>query len=264
MEEEKLEKKLRELKWKNANEDQMNRHKKAFEATLIKYVKDANEKENRKRKIRFALTYAVASVVIFVSIFSLNRGIQKQTFYELAFNNPSEMEMYNSMRRPKAFKLRITKITEDKKLGIAHLYTNIQSSIVVVDLKKKKVIGVGIPLNACNKNIYQCLSKEIYLTNSEKNRAKEIALSSSFIKRLNKKLITVENSTVIYMYSYKKKPFYPVATVKIILLNNKVITAFVDITRNRILDITDLPNIQGELITEDLNVHTFLYAANGK
>ncbi len=264
MKEEKLEKKLRELKWKNANKDEMDRHKKAFEASLVKYVAEANKKENRKRKIRFAFAYVLVGVIIFFSIFSLNRYVQKQIFYKLVFNNPLEMEMYDSMRRPPQFRLRIIKISEDKKLGIAHLYTNTQAPLIVVDLKEKKIIGVGIPLTAYDKRIQKYHSKKIYLTESEKNKAREIALNSSFIKRLNKKSITVENSTTIYMYSNEKKLLYRVAKLKITLINGKVITVFVDLSGNRVVDITDTQNIQGELITKDSDIHAFLYVFDKK
>jgi len=264
MKEEKLEKKLREIKWKNADKDEMDRHKKKFEASLIKYVAEANRKENGKRKMRFAFTYTLIGVIAFVSIFSLNRYTQKQAFYKLVLNNPIEMEMYNSMRRLKAFRLRITRIVEDKKLGIAHLYTNIQTSIIVVDLKEKKTIGVGTPLYAYDKKIHKYRSKKVSFTDSEKNKAKEIILNDSFIKRLSKKSVTVKNSTVVYMYSYEKKPFYRVATVKVTLTDGKIITAFVDISRNRVLDITDTQNILGELITEDPDMHNFLYVLDKK
>ncbi|MCD6107738.1 MAG: hypothetical protein J7J57_06005 [Caldisericaceae bacterium] len=264
MDEEKLERKLRELKWKNADKDAMDRHKKKFKASLIKYVAEANRKENRKRKMRFAFTYALIGVIAFVSIFSLNRYTQKQAFYKLVFNNAPEMEMDNSMRRLKAFKLRITRIVEDKKLSIAHLYTNVQDSIIVVDLKEKKIIGVGIPLYAYDKKIHKYQSKKVYLTDSDKNKAKEIILNNSFIKRLSKKSFTVENPTIVYMYSYEKKLLYKVATVKVVLTNGKIITAFVDISRNRVLDITDTQNILGELITKDPDIHNFLYLLDKK
>ena len=264
MDEEKLERKLRELKWKNADKDAMDRHKKKFKASLIKYVAEANRKENRKRKMRFAFTYALIGVIALVSIFSLNRYTQKQAFYKLVFNNAPEMEMDNSMRRLKAFKLRITRIVEDKKLSIAHLYTNVQDSIIVVDLKEKKIIGVGIPLYAYDKKIHKYQSKKVYLTDSDKNKAKEIILNNSFIKRLSKKSFTVENPTIVYMYSYEKKLLYKVATVKVVLTNGKIITAFVDISRNRVLDITDTQNILGELITKDPDIHNFLYLLDKK
>ncbi len=264
MNEEKIDKKLRELKWKDADKNAMERHKKEFESILIRYVAEENKKENRKKKTRFSFTYALIGVLIFIFIFSVNRYMQRQTFYQLVMKNPTETKIYDDMMMQPSFKIRINKITEDKKLGIVHLYTNVQNSIIVVDSKEKEIIGVGIPLYDYDKKIHKYQSKKVYLTDSDKNKAKEIVLNNSFIKRLSKKSVTVENPTIVYMYSYEKKLLYKVATVKVMLTNGKIITAFVDISRNRVLDITDTQNILGELITKDPDIYNFLYLLDKK
>jgi hypothetical protein len=263
MDDEKIDKKLKELKWKDADKNAMERHKKEFESILIKYVAEENEKENRKKKTRFSFTYALIGVLVFIFIFSVNRYMQRQTFYQLIMKNPTETKMYDDMMMQPSFKIRINKITEDKKLGIVHLYTNVQNSIIVVDSKEKEIIGVGIPLYDYDKKIHKYQSQIVFLTDSEKNKAREIALNSSFIKRLNIKSITVENPTV-YMLSYEKELLYRVAAVKVTLPDEKIITVFVDLTRNRILDITNTQNMLGELITKDPNIHNFLYMLDGE
>jgi len=162
-----------------------------------------------------------------------------------------------------SFKIKINKITEDKKLGILNLYTNVQNSIVVVDSKEKEIIGVGIPLYDYDKKIHKYQSQIVFLTDSEKNKAKEIVLDSSFIKRLSIKSITVENPTV-YTLSFEKDLLYRVAAVKVTLPGEKIITVFIDLTRNRILDIIDTQNVLGELITKDPDIHNFLYMLDGE
>jgi len=263
MDREKLNKKLKELKWKDADNNAMERHKKEFESTLIRYVAEENEKENRKKKTRFSFTYALIGVLVFIFIFSVNRYMQRQTFYQLVMKNPTETKMYDDMMMQPSFKIRINKITEDKKLGIVHLYTNVQNSIIVVDSKEKKIIGVGIPLYDYDKKIHKYQSQIVFLTDSEKNKAKEIVLDSSFIKRLSIKSIIVKNSTV-YMLSFEKELLYRVAAVKVTLPDEKIITVFVDLTRNRILDIIDTQNVLGELITKDPDIHSFLYMLDGE
>jgi hypothetical protein len=263
MGEEKIDKKLRELKWKDADKNAMERHKKEFEQSLLRYVVEENKKENRKKKTRFSFTYALMGVLVFILLFSINRYMQRQTFYELLMKNPTETKMYDDMTMQPSFKIRINKITEDKKLGIVHLYTNVQNSIIVVDSKEKEIIGVGIPLYDYDKKIHKYQSQIVFLTDSEKNKAKEIALNSPFNKRLSAKSVIVKNPTV-YMLSYEKELLYRVAAVKVALPDEKSITVFVDLTRNRILDIIDAQNVLGELITKDPDIHNFLYMLDGE
>jgi len=263
MDEEKIDKKLKELKWKDADKEIVEKHRKEFEQTLLRYVAEENKKENRKKKMRFSFAYALIGVIVFILLFSVNSYVQRQTFYELLMKNPTETKMYDDMMMQPSFKIKINKITEDKKLGIVHLYTNVQNSIAVVDSKEKKIIGIGIPLYDYDKKIHKYQSQIVFLTDSEKNKAREIALNSSFIKRLNIKSITVENPTV-FMYSYEKELLYRVAKVLVTLPDEKIITTFVDLTRNRILDIIDTQNVLGELITKDPDIHNFLYMLNGE
>jgi hypothetical protein len=263
MGEEKIDKKLRELKWKDADKNAMERHKKEFEQSLLRYVVEENKKENRKKKTRFSFTYALMGVLVFILLFSINRYMQRQTFYELLMKNPTETKMYDDMTMQPSFKIRINKITEDKKLGIVHLYTNVQNSIIVVDSKEKEIIGVGIPLYDYDRSINKYQSQIVFLTDSEKNKAQEIALNSPFIKSLSMESVIAENPTV-YMYSYEKELLYRVAAVKVALPDEKSITVFVDLTRNRILDITNTQNVLGELITKDPNIHNFLYMLDGE
>ena len=263
MDEEKIDKKLRELKWKDADKKIVEKHRKEFEQTLLRYVAEENKKENKKKKTRFSFTYALIGVFVFIFIFSVNRHVQRQTFYELLMKNPTETKMYDDMMMQPSFKIRINKITEDKKLGIVHLYTNVQNAIIVVDSKEKKIIGVGIPLYDYDKKIHKYQSQIVFLTDSEKNKAKEIVLDSSFIKRLSIKSITVENPTV-YTLSFEKDLLYRVAAVKVTLPDEKIITVFIDLTRNRILDIIDTQNVLGELITKDPDIHNFLYMLDGE
>jgi len=263
MGEEKIDKKLRELKWKDADKNAMERHKKEFEQSLLRYVVEENKKENRKKKTRFSFTYALMGVLVFILLFSINRYMQRQTFYELLMKNPTETKMYDDMTMQPSFKIRINKITEDKKLGIVHLYTNVQNSIIVVDSKEKEIIGVGIPLYDYDRSINKYQSQIVFLTDSEKNKAQEIALNSPFIKSLSMESVIAENPTV-YMYSYEKELLYRVAAVKVALPDEKSITVFVDLTRNRILDIIDAQNVLGELITKDPDIHNFLYMLDGE
>ena len=263
MDEEKIDKKLRELKWKDADKNAMERHKKEFESILIKYVAEENKKENRKKKTRFSFTYALIGVLVFISLFSVNRYMQRQTFYWLVMKNPTETKMYDDMMMQPSFKIRINKITEDKKLGIVHLYTNVQNSIIVVDSKEKEIIGVGIPLYDYDRSINKYQSQIVFLTDSEKNKAQEIALNSPFIKSLSMESVIAENPTV-YMYSYEKELLYRIAKVLVTLPGEKIITVFVDLTRNRILDIIDAQNVLGELITKDPEIHNFLYMLDGE
>jgi len=263
MGEEKIDKKLRELKWKDADKNAMERHKKEFEPIIIKYLVEENKKENRKKKTRFSFTYALIGVLVFTLLFSLNRYMQRQTLYQLVMKNPTETKMYDDMMMQPSFKIRINKITEDKKLGIVHLYTNVQNSIIVVDSKEKKIIGMGIPLYDYDKKIHKYQSQIVFLTDSEKNKAQEIALNSPFIKSLSMESVIAENPTV-YMYSYEKELLYRVAAVKVTLPDEKSITVFVDLTRNRILDIIDAQNVLGELITKDPEIHNFLYMLDGE
>ena len=263
MGEEKIDKKLRELKWKDADKNAMERHKKEFEQSLLRYVAEENKKENRKKKTRFSFTYALVGVLVFILLFSINRYMQRQTFYQLVMKNPTETKMYDDMTMQPSFKIRINKITEDKKLGIVHLYTNVQNSIIVVDSKEKEIIGVGIPLYDYDRSINKYQSQIVFLTDSEKNKAKEIVLDSSFIKSLSMESVIAENPTV-YMYSYEKELLYRVAAVKVALPDEKSITVFVDLTRNRILDIIDAQNVLGELITKDPDIHNFLYMLDGE
>ncbi len=263
MDDERIDKKLRELKWKDADKNAMERHKKEFESTLIRYVAEENEKENRKKKTRFSFIYAVIGVLVFISLFSLNRYMQRQTFYQLVMKNPTETKIYDDMMMQPSFKIKINKITEDKKLGILHLYTNVQKSIMVVDSKEKEIIGVGIPLYDYDRSIHKYQSQIVFLTDSEKNKAKEIALNSAFNKRLSAKSVIVKNPTV-YMLSFEKELLYRVAAVKVTLPDEKIITVFVDLTRNRILDIIDTQNVLGELITKDPDIHNFLYMLDGE
>ncbi|MGC9100794.1 MAG: hypothetical protein ACP5HC_06005 [Caldisericum sp.] len=106
-------------------------------------------------------------------------------------------------------------------------------------------------------------SQVVSLTDEEKNKAKEIVLDDPFIKRLNIKSITAENPTV-YMPSFEKDLLYRVGEVKVTLPDEKIITVFVDLTRNRILDIIDTENVLGELITKDSEIHNFLYMFDGE
>ena len=261
MDDEKIDKKLKELKWVDADTALLEKHRKEFEQPLLKYVAEENKKENRKQKTRFSFAYALIGVIVFILLFSVNSYVQRQTFYELLIKNPTETKMYDDMMMQPSFKIKI--ITEDKKLGIAHLYTNVQNSIAVVDSKEKKIIGIGIPSYDYDKNIHKYQSQIVFLTDLEKNKAREIALNSSFIKRLNIKSITVENPTV-FMYSYEKELLYRVAKVKVTLPDEKIFTVFVDLTRNRILDITDTQNVLGELTTKDPDIHNFLYMLDGE
>jgi len=84
MDEEKIDKKLRELKWKDADKKIVEKHRKEFEQTLLRYVAEENKKENKKKKTRFSFTYALIGVFVFIFIFSVNRHVQRQTFYELS------------------------------------------------------------------------------------------------------------------------------------------------------------------------------------
>ena len=263
MDDEKIDKKLKELKWVDADTALLEKHRKEFEQTLLKYVAEENKKENRKQKTRFSFVYALIGVIVFILLFSVNSYVQRQTFYELIMKNPTETKMYDDMMMQPSFKIRINKITEDKKLGIVHLYTNVQNSIIVVDSKEKEIIGVGIPLYDYDEESHKYQCQTFFLTDLEKNKAKEIALNSSFIKRLNIKSITVENPTV-FMYSYEKELLYRVAKVLVTLPDEKIFTVFVDLTRNRILDITDTQNILGELTTKDPDIHNFLYMLGGE
>lgn len=263
MDEKKIDKKLRELKWEDADKNAMERHKKEFESILIRYAAEENEKENRKKKTRFSFTYALIGVLVFIFIFSVNRYMQRQILYELLMKNPTETKMYDDMMMQPSFKIRINKITEDKKLGIVHLYTNVQNSIIVVDSKEKEIIGVGIPLYDYDKKIHKYQSQIVFLTDLEKNKAKEIALNSPFIKRLSMKSVIAENP-IVYMYSYEKELLYREAKVLVTLPDEKIITVFVDLTRNRILDIIDTQNVLGELIAKDPNIHNFLYMLDGE
>jgi len=263
MDEEKIDKKLKELKWKDADKEIVEKHRKEFEQSLLRYVAEENKKENRKKKTRFSFAYALIGVLVFILLFSVNRHMQRQTFYELLMKNPTETKIYDDMMMQLSFKIKINKITEDKKLGILNLYTNVQNSIVVVDSKEKEIIGVGIPLYDYDKKIHKYQSQIVFLTDSEKNKAQEIALNSPFIKSLSMESVIAENPTV-YMYSYEKELLYRVAAVKVTLPDEKSITVFVDLTRNRILDIIDAQNVLGELITKDPDIHNFLYMLDGE
>jgi len=77
------------------------------------------------------------------------------------------------------------------------------------------------------------------------------------------KSVIAENPTV-YMYSYEKELLYRIAKVLVTLPGEKIITVFVDLTRNRILDIIDAQNVLGELITKDPEIHNFLYMLDGE
>ena len=263
MDEEKIDKKLRELKWKDADKKIVEKHRKEFEQSLLRYVAEENKKENKKKKTRFSFTYALIGVLVFTLLFSLNRYMQRQTLYQLVMKNPTETKMYDDMMMQPSFKIRINKITEDKKLGIVHLYTNVQNSIIVVDSKEKEIIGVGIPLYDYDRSINKYQSQIVFLTDSEKNKAQEIALNSPFIKSLSMESVIAENPTV-YMYSYEKELLYRIAKVLVTLPGEKIITVFVDLTRNRILDIIDAQNVLGELITKDPDIHNFLYMLDGE
>jgi len=133
----------------------------------------------------------------------------------------------------------------------------------VVDSKEKEIIGVGIPLYDYDKKIHKYQSQIVFLTDSEKNKAREIALNSPSIKSLSMKSVIAENPTV-YMYSYEKELLYRIAKVLVTLPGEKIITVFVDLTRNRILDIIDAQNVLGELITKDPEIHNFLYMLDGE
>ena len=263
MDEEKIDKKLKELKWKDADKEIVEKHRKEFEQSLLRYVAEENKKENRKKKTRFSFAYALIGVLVFILLFSVNRHMQRQTFYELLMKNPTETKIYDDMMMQLSFKIKINKITEDKKLGILNLYTNVQNSIVVVDSKEKEIIGVGIPLYDYDKKIHKYQSQIVFLTDSEKNKAQEIALNSPFIKSLSMGSVIAENPTV-YMYSYEKELLYRIAKVLVTLPDEKSITVFVDLTRNRILDIIDAQNVLGELITKDPEIHNFLYMLDGE
>ncbi|MFU2158547.1 hypothetical protein [Caldisericum sp. AR60] len=183
--------------------------------------------------------------------------MQRQIFYQLIMKNPTETKMYNDMMMQPSFKIGINKISEDKELRIVHLYTNVQNSIIVIDSK------VGIPLYDYDVKVKKYESQVVSLTDEEKNKAKEIVLDDPFIKRLNIKSITAENPTV-YMPSFEKDLLYRVGEVKVTLPDEKIITVFVDLTRNRILDIIDTENVLGELITKDSEIHNFLYMFDGE
>jgi len=61
------------------------------------------------------------------------------------------------------------------------------------------------------------------------------------------------------MDNYEDNLPYKVGKVKVVTVNGKVITVFVDLTRNRVLDITDTQNVLGEYITRDPEIHNFFY-----
>jgi hypothetical protein len=175
--------------------------------------------------------------------------------------NPTELKMYNDIKallppNSPPLEIKINKIEEDKNLGITNLYVNLKNSIVIIDSKQRNIIGVGFPLYHAEQSAYR--SQIINLTEREIEEAREITLSNSFIKRLSVKSIEVENPTV-FMDSYEDNLPYRVGKVKVVTVNGKVITVFVDLTRNRVLDITDTQNVLGEYITRDPEIHNFFY-----
>jgi len=266
MDEEKLEKKLKEIKWDEVDNGIVDAHREKFEKSLLMYVEEENRKQVTKRKMRLSFAFALFGILVFTLLVSISRFTQGETFEELLMKNPTELKMYNdisnsirarfSPQNSLPLKIKINKIEEDKNLGITNLYVNLKNSIVIIDSKQRNIIGVGFPLYHAEQSAY--VSQIINLTEKEVEEAREIALINSFIKRLSVKSIEVKNPTV-FMDSYENNLPYKVGKVKVVTVNGKVITVFVDLTRNRVLDITDTQNVLGEYITRDPEIHNFFY-----
>ena len=261
MDEEKLEKKLKEIKWDEVDNEIVDAHREKFEQSLLMYVEEENRKQVTKRKMRLSFAFALVGILVFTLLVSISRFTQGGTFEELIMKNPTELKMYNDIKallppNSPPLKIKINKIEEDKNLGITNLYVNLKNSIVIIDSKQRNIIGVGFPLYHAEQSAYR--SQIINLTEREIEEAREITLSNSFIKRLSVKSIEVENPTV-FVDSYEDNLPYRVGKVKVVTVNGKVITVFVDLTRNRVLDITDTQNVLGEYITRDPEIHNFFY-----
>jgi len=261
MDEEKLEKKLKEIKWDEIDNGIVDAHREKFEQSLLMYVEEENRKQVTKRKMRLSFAFALVGILVFTLLVSISRFTQGETFEELLMKNPTELKMYNDIKallppNSPPLEIKINKIEEDKNLGITNLYVNLKNSIVIIDSKQRNIIGVGFPLYHAEQSAYR--SQIINLTEREIEEAREIALGNSFIKRLSVKSIEVENPTV-FVDSYEDNLPYRVGKVKVVTVNGKVITVFVDLTRNRVLDITDTQNVLGEHITRDPEIHNFFY-----
>ncbi len=255
MDEKDLEEKLKKLRLEEPDKSVMESHKKAFGKQVLQYAYEANERESKRRKTRLALAHSLAVLVFIVSLFFVRFQMQKRMFYNIAFNNPSVTIIYKRMFTQRLFRPKIIKVTENKKLGIARLYPNMRI-FVITDLKDKKVIGVGIPLSENDKSKY--LKKTIYISDADKDKVLKIISNNSFIAQLKKKSVIVKDRASVFVYKSDSSLSPKIAEVEITTESGDTVTAFVDISNNRILDITDMKNTIGELITRNPDIHYFL------
>jgi hypothetical protein len=269
MKKEDIEEKLKKLKRKEISDETIKQFQDKFEGTLIHYVKDANarrkQRETKKRRLYFSL--GIAAAIIIALIFPLKNYMFKKKVEHIIYSDPHIAYLWDKgMGRPYDFRFYAKKVEIDKKLKVLHIYVNLQRTIILYDLENNKIIGTaeyGLQIPT-EKTI-------VKVTMERAEEAMHVLTNDSFIKRLDVKDITVwENSPIFYIndFNYSNSYVRNIVLADIILKDGRKFTAAVDLNKDRILDITDAPDVRGEFyankrdILYKVDTHFLLYGAD--
>ena len=269
MKKEDIEKKLKKLKRKGISDETMEQFQNKFEGTLIRYVKESNaqkkQREIKKRRLYFSL--GIATAIIIALIFPLKSYMFKKKVEHIIYSDPHIAYLWDKgMGRPYDFRFYAKKVEINRKLKVMRIYVNLQRTIILYDLENNKIIGTaeyGLQIPT-KKTI-------VRLTMERAEEAMHVLTNDSFVKRLDVKDINIwENSPIFYVNNFNHSDSYVknIVLADIILKDGRKFTAAVDLSKDRILDITDVPDVRGEFyankrdIFYKVDTHFLLYGAD--